>query len=240
MLINYIIFFGDKLKLCIKYSDLDDYYKYQEKIRHEAYIKCWQCDNTKFNVKAQFRRYVINRLAHEYAYRHNIVYDYMLVLRFDIIYYYFDVDKFLAVDMYICEDRMLFGKYMNVSYIIDEMGLNFIYLANSDPQLKNELKYCPERILIKLLRNNKINYLKNALDIYTRKSNAPPYGNLKSIYIEDYNLYVFPPDMGKLPEDFEANEYQSLNPDLSGMIDIELKIHYLQFGYFEGRKYKVI
>lgn len=232
-------FFGENLKICLKWSQVDDKYKLEEDEKHHEYLKFWDNSNTRFNIRAQYRRYLINKFKNEYMKINNIIYTYNIFMRFDIIYYFFD--RLLEYDVYMCEDHLIFGKTNILTDIINDIGLNFMELANKAMHLPVELRYSPETLYIDAVVNRQLSYHKNNLDIYTRFTNSSPLKYCKIVFILDYKLYIFPPNLNKLPIDFNSKIYAKLNKDLekAELMDIELKLHYLIFGQDEGRLYKL-
>ena len=141
----------------------------------------------------------------------------------DIKYHYPD---FLRAYNYVGIKKILEYYEKNKKNISDFLSTIINYEINSS-ELFND---------VKILYKNENNYIKNIhydndkLEDYLYNKNYPVI-KLKKFY--GPNTYD-----GKLPEDFNPNEYKNLYSDLCNFSDIDALNHFINHGMYEGRYYK--
>lgn len=218
-------FFGSHLKYCEGFSSLNNEIQEKENQLHEEYMKVCPHPNLRFNIKAQYRRYILNCIKNSF----NIDYDYTVIARFDI--FYSDVVNILlnSNGSYGTNDMLFICK--NVNLVLEDVGIRYLSISLNNPGVSILNRYAPEFIYCVSMKQRNIEHKNTILCLRVRNfAQGESFANIDNkFYICLYNFKNF-------PGDFNWKIYREING--FEMNEIESKYHFYFSGRKEGRKYR--
>lgn len=218
-------FFGDKLVFCKGFHELDKNIIDEEiRINEEYMIHCPH-PNLKFNVKAQYRRYVLDKIKNSF-----FNYERTIITRFDIIFH--DVVNLNVEDFEIFGVNDMFFIGRDFSNILEYISFNYIKISFDSNSNNNLTKFAPENHYIISMNKYGFQFKNKILCLRVREKSSDMTINVNNSFfiVKFFNINSF-------PKDFDWKNYVNINGFL---IDNKFDAlhHYSCFGIYENRPYK--